>query len=146
MSKIVRIKKSEPKNFAEDKQYAFAFVIPNHSRKVSDYDNQRAEALVNLYGCSLAEPMVQIWTHNADQDNWSDHGDPYNRTFDHGLREDLFPNVFPKSFFEGMKEGDVIGIEMKDEDGNISHQNIVLKQKGYRYESFGNFEDVLAQI
>lgn len=153
MSKIIKIKKlskEESNSYLgeerDTKKFGFMFIVPNHTRKASEYDNKRAEALVNLYGCSLAEPMVQIWTHNADQDNWSDHGDPYNRTFQHGLREDLFPNVFPKSFFEGMKEGDIISLDMEDEDGQHHIQHIVLRQKGYRYESFGDFEEVLEKI
>lgn len=146
MSKIIRISKSEPKNFSEDQRYAFAFIVPNHTRLVNEYDNKRIEALCNLYGCGTTERLVQIWTHNADQDNWSDHGHPYGMEFETGLRKDLFPNVFPVAFFEGLKEGDVLGLDMEDEDGNHHFQNLVLKQKGYRYESFGNFEDVLAQI
>lgn len=146
MAIITKIRKTNAKNFVDDNKYGFIFIVPNHTRLVNEYDNKRMEALVNLFGCGTTERLVQIWTHNADGDNWSDHGDPYGREFETGLRKDLFPNVFPKAFFEGLKEGDVLGLEMEDEDGNIHFQNLVLKQQGYRYERFGKFEEVLEKI
>lgn len=150
IKKITKLSKEKQNeilgNERSSEKYGFMFVIPNQARKVSDYDSKRAEALANLYGCGMTESLVQIWTHNQDQDNWSDHHYPYDLDFDTGLKKDLFPNVFPKAFFEGEQEGNLITLDMEDTDGNHHYQTCCLRQRGYRYESFGDFEEVLEKI
>lgn len=153
MARIIRISKLE-RGAADnilaaqrnENKHGFMFIIPNHSRKVNEYDNKRAEALVNLYGCGMTTDMIQIWTHNDAEDNWSDHGYPYNLEFESGLREDLFPNVFPRDFFSGEQEGSLIVLDMEDDTGEHHYQTCCLRQQGYRYSSFGRFEEVLAKV
>ena len=153
MSKIIKIRKmskEESNSYLgeerDTKKFGFMFIVPNHSRLVNEYDNQRIEALCNLFGCGTTERLVQTWVHNEDQDNWSDHGYPYELEFNTGMKPHLFPGVFPKAFFKGNQEGDIISLDMEDEDGQHHIQHIVLRQKGYRYESFGDFEEVLEKI
>lgn len=153
MSKIIRItklQKEEANNIIASKrnsnEHGFMFIIPNQARKVSDYDNKRAEALLNLYGCSFGTEMVQIWTTNEAEDNWCDHGDPYGREFETGLKSHLFPGEFPREFFQDNQEGDLIVLDMEDENGEHHYQECVLRQLGYRYERFGRFEEVLEKI
>lgn len=119
------------------------FIIPSKGFKVGKFPlNIIAESTrrrVKLYlGIDVSDDdtMVQIWTHSKECDNWADHSDcpiMQGRNF--------FPNYLPKRLFEGKKEGDVI--ELTTPYGKII---ATLKQRGFRYEMLGNFEDAIEKV
>lgn len=112
----------------------------------------------------MDQKMVQIWLvakEDLESDNLSDHG--FRVIKDNSLYKFKMSGLYylPLVALEGKKEGDIIDITFpiicyqyeglraldkcikeKSDDWSLSAK-ITLKQKGYRYEGFGNFEEVL---
>ena len=109
---------------------------------------------LNVLDC-LEDKYVEVWIASPgnDQSNWSCHGIDQ-------LDNKWFPEVerLPASLFDGKKEGDVVTFSMPiicknlDDDGDdivvrkYQKVSLCLKQKDYRYRSFGSFEEVLKMV
>ena len=121
---------------------AHCFIVPNGLSQVS----KRRESVLgpgllqeieDVYGVKLddSDLLVETWTLNPElgtegTNNFECHG--VNRT---GER---FPWCAPVKMFSGKKEGDVVSFS-----GTLGEFQVTLKQQGYRYQRFGNFEEVL---
>ena len=149
-----------------------AFIVPNSVSLFKDFMlKERREAkykiMLELSGieCNLDEqPMIQMWyvgIEDLGSDNLVDHG------FHLAIGNDMYCfdmnglSYIPYCFLEGKKEGDTINVSFpvkctirningKDiKENNIDwtlEAKITLKQRGYRYQRFGNFEDVIGTL
>lgn len=81
------------------------------------------------------EIYIEIWAFSPDNNksNWTCHSEMPG--------QENFPNYLPAKLFKGKKEGDTI--EFLSKWGTI---RLKLTQQGYRYQQFGNFEDVLEYV
>lgn len=124
---------------------AHVFIIPNALQSVSDrktlsYDST-CERVEEVYGIKLNDDdlLVQLWTLDPDggtsgQNNFECHGVKQDRT-------KMFPYCGPAKLFQGKKEGDTVTFT-----GCYGTFEVTLKQKGYRYERFGEFHEVLDDL
>ena len=126
------------------------FIIPNDAFKSTEhsYDKLCERWNKNMtHQVQPGEELIQIWacTPGSENSNWAAHNDypgcEHRDCNDPLQRETRFPSYFPKSLFDGKKEGDTIEVEFL---GNT--YVLTLNQRGYRYRSFGNFEDVLKMV
>lgn len=79
--------------------------------------------------------MVQIWITSSESDNWADKKCPIDGGY-------FIPNL-PTWMIGKMKEGDTIEVDLPNHGAVL---RLTAAQKKYRYERFGNFEDVLKQL
>lgn len=145
-----------------------AFIVPNRASLASSYlirPEERVKAFEDLANDnsmlynSEKDHLVQLWLHSKDlnTENLVDHGGSVEDENGTKYRINL-PSKFgflPESFFDGKVEGDSIHIktpatahvpgESKEID-IVLDMNLTLKQQGYRYSRFGNFEEVLKEV
>lgn len=151
---------------------AKAFVIPNPARTLKDFlgDSKKKYfdvfATINNMDIKDDDKMVQLWLHNTEElhcDNLSCHS--FEVTLDDGRKivinaYDL--EYFPAKLLENIKEGESITYQspylrrvrevtngsIDDIDGVeiIFDITMTCQQKGYRYQRFGNFEDVVLAV
>ena len=140
------------------------FIIPNIAGKFEDFCSSDwvAERLVRLVGIKPQgdDKMVEVWITSPEIDNWQCNFAGFQRMI--GLIKDeaeeelwekekgcearllgYFPRYIPASVFAGKKEGDEINFHCPEYDVDII---LTCRQSGYRYASFGNFEDVLRNV
>ena len=141
-----------------------SFIIPNSAYRL-DQDGKGvtfiqpyfSEDRENEWGNSYNEKShwVQMWTHNDkdSESNWECHG--VENSADYGLEDSLvktmfagdhFPVYYPSEILMDKKEGDHLYLEVENKDKEKVYFDITLKQKGYRYEHAGNFEETLARV
>ena len=125
---------------------------------IFDSSGSIAEERSETFGKDLAyEPYVQIWAHDApnegEDSNWTDHGIPIEVQEKAGIkfkipgwRDGLFYHSIPYEWVKGKKEGDHLYLEYTDEDGKTCFFNMVCQQKNYRYESHGDFSEVVKKV
>ena len=132
------------------------FIVPNACGTSKDFfmDSQKkmAQDFFELNGKEFdeKEKLIQVWIHNERCDNMIDH---YFQVPGTNLSGQCFGYI-PESFLKDIKEGDVkeliIPGHTYDESGKHAAARFKMKikfqQKGYRYERFGNFEDVVASL
>lgn len=136
------------------------FIIPNRATKFKDIvlgsEKIRLLTTCTVIGVPCSndpdEIWVQVWIsgNNKENDNYTDH------TYPEEEREALqipkwakkpddvvfAPHHLPLSVLKHVKEGTTL--EFTGWYG--TKVRMTFKQKGYRYERFGNFEDVLQHV
>ena len=139
----------------------YIFVVPNKASKISrdtDYAKENFEIYKKEFGDVVTEDnMVQIWAHNApeegQQSNWSDHGVPTEVLEKAGIpnfqcgfwRDGLFHSYLPASWLKDKKEGEHLYLSYEN-GTEKAYFDLVCQQQNYRYEQFGNFEDVVERV
>lgn len=94
---------------------------------------------------SNEEKFIEIWVGSPRCDNWADHFIKFRQMTGiedprhHKVSGIDFPKYFPASLLKDAKESNSPSIILY-RDGQEFH--LTTKQKGYRYENHGNFEDV----
>ena len=139
------------------------FIVPNKLGKVSDLalakpnsDLLQQVGKLNHWTISEDDELVELWFVSRSQDLVSDN------CHDHGINHYdeyiSFPVwCLPKSFVRDQKEGNFLQLKLpayinKRAEGLGAQRECVLRanirfaQKDYRYRTFGNFEEVLAQV
>lgn len=153
---------------------ADVFVVPNCSLIINErtFESTRSDLYrifsLNedaLEGDFLDQVWAQVWFCTPggqnQNSNWRDHGiDGYRELEGDGRNGTWRPisMYLPKTLFKGYKEGDTVTFRMPIDrnveinDGNIVTEissimvSLCLKQRGYRYERYGKFEEVLARV
>ena len=124
---------------------ADVFIIPNPVQLVSDRKELKfdttCERIEEVYGVKLEDEdlLVELWT--LDPEDGTDGGNNFEC---HGVNRDrnkLFPYCGPAKLFKDKKEGDIVTFE-----GVFGKFEVTLRQKGYRYERFGAFHEVLESL
>lgn len=132
------------------------FIVPNACGTAKDFfmesQKKMAREFFELNGKEFTEDMklIQVWLHNKKCDNMVDH---YFKVPGTELSGQCFGYI-PVSFLKDIKEGDVKELVIPghtyDKDGNYScagfKMKIKFQQHGYRYQRFGNFEEVVASL
>lgn len=151
-----------------------AFVVPNPARTVesfkdngskSTYEYLTSMAELNNIQLTSDDKIVQLWLHSKelDCDNINDHG--FGTHLEDG--EELFVKAYkiqwvPIKLLENVKEGDTVSF-ISPADGYYDRKafklnksecrgpiilkvSMICQQKGYRYVSFGNFEEVVKSV
>lgn len=142
------------------------FIIPNSSICWGDEVRSEPGMWSDLYDTYLANYDVckempfkdtrffEMWfnTKGNDDSNWVCHGiDGYDELEGFRVRS----AYLPETLFKGKKEGDTITIWIVAEDWDRTDKSLLtkrikvsltLKQRGYRYDRFGNFEEVLERV
>lgn len=151
---------------------AKAFVIPNSACAlksfIGDSKKKYFDVFATLNNTEIKDDdkMIQLWLHNTEElqcDNLARHS--FEITLDDGRKivisaYDL--EYFPAKLLENIKEGESVKYqspylrrvrEVTDESiDDVDDLEIILditmtcQQKGYRYQRFGNFEDVVSEI
>ena len=101
-----------------------AFVVPNPASRMTLGNVQDLPAYC-VDKKKKNDIYVEVWITSDEYDNVACHGGPISWSF------------FPESLFKGKKEGDVI---------KIGKYDVTLQQTGFRYQSFGRFENVLEKV
>ena len=129
------------------------FIIPNTHRIISDdeasmdtmrYNNNIVKklGLSKDFMLQIGDRPIEIWTHNKDNDedmmseNWWAHGLPYNIH-----KKYRFVPMLPERLIRNLKEGDILEFNMLG-----FHIILTAQQIGYRYQSFGTFEETLKVV
>jgi len=124
---------------------AHCFIVPNALHPVSDRKELKfdttCERIEEVYNVKLEDEdlLVQLWT--LDPKDGTDGGNNFEC---HGVQRDRnkrFPYCGPAKLFAGKKEGDTVTFT-----GCYGTFEVTLRQKGYRYERFGEFHEVLADL
>lgn len=153
MSNKIRLSKNFQKDAAEGK--GMVFIIPNHaSGKDTTWILGKDKALSSFaedIRNNENEQFVQIWCHtNGDKNsNWQCHGEKHLENFAfNGLAKGHFSVYLPASWLKDKKEGDVLHIDVLDENGEetLAQYALLCQQKGFRYENYGTFEEVLSRV
>jgi hypothetical protein len=151
---------------------ADVFIVPNKALNMKGYCFVTDSRIKNLGRILVDNDLsfdfvndktVELWYVTEDSDNVCDHG--FSTSLEDGrtvcTKFDI--SHLPIKMFEGKQEGDVVELKIhsdrevrifnKDSREYVTekmHTNITfnlrLTQKGYRYERFGSFEDVLKQV
>lgn len=145
---------------------AEAFIVPNLASTVGGWSLEEEKTRRMCWLCELNgrqfdvanDKLVELWIHSEDLNsrNLTDHGG----YFFEGSRSTVYvtERFVPHSMLLGHKEGDTINIvlpgivvrkssgDTDDADEAIINLTVTLKQLGYRYETFGKFEEALAAI
>ena len=127
------------------------FIIPNSLRRekaeledskaVSYFWDQYEKKAAKYFGEEVARRnkgeriLVQVWICSEESDNWADYRCP--------IDGEHFVQNLPIEIIGKMKEGDIVDIDLPKHNAIL---RLTAKQQGYRYERFGNFEDVLKQL
>lgn len=103
--------------------------------------------MLNNFGLTVEEPMIQVWAGNEICDNFSDHMVKFAKMIGENeaievARENRFPSHLPYSVVKDLKEGDTLTLRHKN--GVVF--NLKVSQTTTRYARFGNFEDVLEKL
>jgi hypothetical protein len=144
---------------------AIMFIVPIHAVKVemSDAEIQRKIVLGDSNELAKAfnykingkpvefnvdEQLVQVWVSGGTSENWADHGLPTElyslemiQKGELPLYATRLPTFIPAKMLEGVKEGDILTFELNGKTAEVT-----ASQQGYRYQSFGNFEEVFKQV
>ena len=130
------------------------FIIPNVHRiitaddEASMYVMEYHNNIVKELGLSedfllkIGDRPIEIWTHNKANDedmmseNWWAHGLPYNIH-----KKYRFVSMLPERMIREFTEGDVLTFDMLG-----FHIVLEAQQIGYRYQSFGTFEETLKLV
>lgn len=159
-----------------DKMYnAAVFVVPNEAgycrefwfKSAGERAEKHSKALCSQKGIEFDpenDKLVQVWfvskyNENLGNDYLKEDNLGSDNLGDHGFRMDGKPYGFryshlPYSLIKDMKEGDTMDLEFEvfteDEDDNRTYDTIKLHitfdQRSYRYQRFGNFEDVVRKV
>ena len=135
-----------------------AFIIPNASVKFEEGMSQsivaRAKRLMDV-DIKVGDQLVELWFAPKEKteagDNLASHYWCFQSLLGIEEPEDkgagrmlgYFPQYLPKSLFMGVKEGDKRTFDCPEYEAKIE---VTFQQQGYRYQRFGNFEDVLSKI
>lgn len=148
---------------------AEAFIVPNPASTVRSWSLEEEKTKRMCHLCKLNkrqfdaanDKLVELWFCSSDLNsrNLTDHGGYF---FDEGIRSTVYvkERFIPHSMLLGHKEGDTINIvlpgmmvqkspqsgDTDDADEAIIDLTVTLKQLGYRYGTFGKFEEALAAI
>lgn len=163
----VELTNEEPKNTATvdgilEPIVGEVFIIPNSTGFKHDFFTHvqkrltRSEALNDL-DPSLDHEYVQVWIHTPDTDNLCAHGIKTADIFGNEvyLAGGSFIEHLPIDILDGKREGDTISFSdivptwhKPNEPGKkyLACLKLTLKQKGYRYGSFGTFDEVLEKV
>lgn len=152
------------------KANAKAFIIPNHAGLVSTFitpDNilEGAIKFCELNGTVFnpdVDQIVQLWIHSDDlsTENLADHGGKYiaESGTEYSIGISSSGRHIPSNILCGHVEGDVITVKIpcwarciddvhgKNSFDIVIELSLTLQQRGYRYGSFGNFEEVLQKV
>ena len=138
----------------EEKEYKKSLGI----NFIFDSSGSIADERKETFGEDLTyEPYVHIWAHNAPEEgedsNWTDHGIPEEVQEKAGIkfqrdgwRDGLFYHSIPYEWVKGKKEGDHLYLEYTDKGGNKCFFDMICRQKEYRYESHGDFSEVVKSV
>lgn len=130
------------------------FIIPNLAAKESDFlssiDGIKTQ-VKNIFGIEPKPDCkwVQIWATNQEFSNWRDHGTPWEDILEYDpIDQDYsFPGWVPDHLLEGKLEGDHIDSEFDLPGTNIRIKlTLTCQQLRFRYERFGNFQEVLKYV
>lgn len=150
---------------------AEAFVIPNHAGAANDYllfgeeKKKFLDKISQENGCGELDfdndPCCQLWfcSDELDTKNLVDHGAFIKMDNEEEIWIRPAIGVLPAKLFNDRKEGDTVVINIPWYPsfiyGGRSIENaeplslvihVKLNQHGYRYRSFGNFEEVLQYV
>ena len=151
---------------------AKAFIIPNPASKLREFADEtkkeyfRGLATINNIELNNNDKMVQLWLHDKEElklDNLCRHPTKIKIADGREIRFQFYElENFPAKLLEGVKENDVVKYKVpyvreifEKVDGElkeITDLKIILditmtcQQQGYRYMSFGNFEDVVSYV
>lgn len=140
----------------------FVFIIPNHATRADSkywFINPYKEygEAVDYYGLPETwkpvgkDQLVQVWVTNDQVDNWAcerlNTSKMFGKTIDYNAEDWdegilAFPSHIPARVLIDLEEGDVISFDTPDG----KHVELTCKQQGFRYRSFGNFEDALKNV
>lgn len=142
------------------------FVIPNSAGKVSDFFDpeqviRNATEVCEANGITFDpenDYLIETWYHSKQLgcDNIPDHNIYFED--EEGNKWILGSNCgryLPAKLFEGHKEGDTITIKLpmwltknysENSEDVIAEINLTLQQQGYRYQRFGDFEEVVEYV
>lgn len=129
---------------------ASIFIIPNKMSVVSsdEFGFKGWNSKLGFYGFPEIQDgdiPVQIWTTSPEIDSWNNHGIPEDLMETIGLWPDskkcFFPELWPSSVFEGLKEGESITLS-----GNGFKIELTACQLDYRYKTHGSFEEVFLKV
>jgi hypothetical protein len=139
------------------------FIIPNIAKRFisfidSNWMKERSRRLIGVEPVD-DDMMVAVWITSSMVDNWQDNFAGFQtmvgllETDDDEIKWEenspdarllgYFPKYIPANILAGKKEGDEITFHCDEYDVDIV---LTCKQRGYRYASFGNFEDVLRYV
>jgi hypothetical protein len=148
---------------------AKAFVIPNRAVRLVEFSKQPWMNDVYKYLLEMAslnnielnddDEIIQLWFHSEEleSDNLCDHG--FNIRLNNGRMVSFRPKALqwvPLKLLESINEGDSLllispsssnfNIKRQSSVDAILHISMICQQQGYRYQSFGNFEDVVKKV
>ena len=161
--KIFNVTKDNNGNVKSIEFNADAFIIPNRSCKLKDFwvtsTAEEAKTLAtNLLGTEPDENelCIQMWyvVDDLNCDNLVDHSACVEIDGNKYLIR-MESCYLPYSVLRDKHEGDTIDItfvncarewDIYKAEGILITIHVTLKQRGYRYERFGSFEEVLSKV
>ena len=134
------------------------FIVPNSMHYVGDQIETTTKKMIETWGCSMADPVVQLWGYCNDLEITNLMCDFYDEKTTKipelaafgvetmsGYRC-LIPESMPANEFVGLDDGDIIYLEFEDEAGNSGAIKFTLTQKQKRYGRYGTFKTVFDML
>lgn len=141
---------TDEKKFADDVEFygkdVVDFCIENKLPSIKAWG---VAYTFNVFGKEhVNDSLIEVWTTGGILgENWGDHGMNNDKlkkfNFGFHVHSGYFANHMPASFFQGLKEGDHLYLQIEGEDIVF---DLTLNQNKYRYRYCGDFEMAVQMV